>query len=112
MTDFDLALLDPAIERRREEWVSLGVHWQAASSPSPYSKPSSFASFESDGYAGQLTLWASGEAELEVGRIADGRRLCKTYMFTISTEIDIAVDDLITFIGLNRVPDGAYLWDR
>jgi hypothetical protein len=88
MTDFDLTSLDPAIERRREERASLGVHWQPASVPSPYPKPSSSARFESEGYVGQLTLWASGEAELEVGRIADGRRLCKTYIFSTSTEID------------------------
>lgn len=65
---FDLDLLDQRVRERADGWGSAGVTWTLHRGPST-PKPAAWVVCETAEAAGQLTVWVSGEAELEVGYV-------------------------------------------
>lgn len=66
---FDLQHLARAVEKRADEWVAKDVRWELHEGPKT-SKPAAWLVLRKGGADGQLTLWTSGELELEWGTSA------------------------------------------
>jgi hypothetical protein len=54
-----------------------------------------------------MTVWITGEAELVTVRLADGWNVNKHYDLVSSTDLEIALDELVGLVTEGSVPDEA-----
>ncbi|MFD0538966.1 hypothetical protein ACFQY7_39820 [Actinomadura luteofluorescens] len=101
MSEFTRALITAAIQDRGPAWEATGTQWQITTGPKT-DKPSVWVTCENTHNLAQLTIWSSGEAELDLGHPTDDA--------TTSIHYDLAThEDLATRLGdltdlLNRRP--------
>lgn len=67
----DLALLNEVAAERRARWEAAGIAWQVVEGP-PTDKPASWLILSGHEALGQVTVWVSGEAEMDWGTPEDG----------------------------------------
>jgi hypothetical protein len=104
---FDLAQFAPGIEARAAAWRTAGVRWQFKPVAPNYRKPVVMGAFESATWAGDMTVWITGEAELVTVRLADGWNINKHYDLASPDDLEIALDELAALITWASVPGGA-----
>ena len=62
---FPLEALSVAVTARAETWARLEIRWHARPIQPNYGKPVVSADFESSAWLAQVTIWLSGEADLD-----------------------------------------------
>jgi hypothetical protein len=62
----DLVLLHEIAAERRGHWEAAGIGWEVVDGP-PTDKPAAWLILRGDTSVGQLTVWVSGEAEMDWG---------------------------------------------
>ena len=67
----NLALLHDIAGERRAEWEAAGARWEVVDGP-PTDKPASWLILDGRSALGQLTVWVSGEAEVDWGTPENG----------------------------------------
>jgi hypothetical protein len=87
--------------------MSLGMVWSFEPVRTNYGKAIVVGSFEAPPWAGELLVWATGEAELATVRLSDGLVVNKHYDLATSDDLQTAVAELAELVARNSVPPGA-----
>jgi hypothetical protein len=69
--DFDLADFASAVQERGAGWDAAGIQWQFTLGPTR-DKSAAWVTCETTQAIAQLTIWTSGEAELDIGDLTTG----------------------------------------
>jgi hypothetical protein len=94
----ELGLLREIAEERRAQWEAAGVGWELFDGP-PTDKPASWLILNGSTAVGQLTVWVSGEAEMDWGTPEDGGE--RHYDLDSREALNACVTDLEDQIGLS-----------
>ena len=94
----DLALLHEVAAERRGRWEAAGLRWVVVDGPLT-EKPAAWLILENDTDLGQLTVWFSGEAEMEWGTPERGGE--RHYDLDSSGALSACVTDLERAVGFN-----------
>lgn len=73
-----------------------------------YGKPIVAGVFESATWAGEFSIWITGEAELITIRLADGWNVNKHYGLASIDDPASALDELAALVGQGTVPADAF----
>lgn len=106
---FDLTLLRPGVRLRSEAWDSLGLNWTVGPIHPNHGKPVTSADFESAEWLAQITIWETGETELETVRKVDGRVVNKHYDLDGVTDLDTVVTEFLRLVRDGDLPPGAFV---
>jgi hypothetical protein len=87
----DLGTLRDIARERSARWAENGIGWEIVDGPHT-DKPASWLILSANGALGQLTVWVSGEADMEWGTPSDGGE--RHYDVDSSGELRQCVDDL------------------
>jgi hypothetical protein len=90
----DPTRLGELVEERAERWASLHIAWEFRPATTVGPKPSASLRCESADAVGQLTVWTSGEADLDVGYFAAERMTNEHYDVTGDLGLRGCLDDL------------------
>ncbi|WP_155353327.1 hypothetical protein [Acrocarpospora macrocephala] len=93
MNDFDLTDFAAAVHDRAPGWESAGVLWQLTIGPAR-DKAAAWVTCEDAHRATKLTIWTSGEAELDLGDLASGTITSVHYDLANSEDLAACLDDL------------------
>ncbi|MEU4403871.1 hypothetical protein AB0F88_05055 [Streptosporangium sp. NPDC023963] len=93
MNDFDLAHFAAAVHDRAPGWETADVQWQLTIGPTR-DKSAAWVTCEDARRVIQLTVWTSGEAELDVGDLASGTTASVHYDLATSEDLAACLDDL------------------
>ncbi|SER99536.1 hypothetical protein SAMN05216188_11917 [Lentzea xinjiangensis] len=99
MIELDLAQFAAAVRAYAPQWERAGIQWQLTFGPER-DKSAAWVTCETGDMAGQLTVWTSGEAELDTGNLATGVVDPVHYELTSAQELATCLDDLT-----NRLTD-------
>lgn len=91
---FDLQLLATAAGSRADEWRANGVSWELHEGPET-NKPAAWLILRKGNADGQLTLWTSGEVELDWGSSPADTR-CEHHEVLDSGALEKCVDSLVS----------------
>jgi hypothetical protein len=109
---FALELLPAAVTARVEIWAALGIVWRVRLVDPNHGKPAIVSEFECHAWLGTVTIWSTGEAELETVRLTDDRMVNKHYDLTGSADLDVLMADLVVLLVEDRVPSSAVVARR
>lgn len=104
---FDLESFSAAVEARSVTWSALGARWHLKPVSPNYGKPVVAGEFESVAWAGDMTIWITGEAELSVARLADGWIVNKHYDLAGPDDLKMALDELAALMLRGSAPGAA-----
>ena len=90
------------VEQRAARWASLGIRWEFRPAQSVGSKPSASVRCESAEAVGELTVWSSGEADLDVGYFGDEEMAKEQYEVTEDRNLSDCLEDLERFMRKRR----------
>ncbi len=107
LVSINLACLAPRIHAKGQMWQSLGVRWTVGPVDPNHGKAVVVASFESSEWLGQLTVWVTGEAELDADQLARDLFVSKHYNFAAEQDIDCTLDEFAVLIAEGLAPYGA-----
>lgn len=93
MTEFDLTAFTAAIQDRSQSWESEGTNWELTLGPTR-DKSAAWVTCENTHTAAQLTVWTSGEAELDVASLITGAGTSTHYEFADRQDLEACLDDL------------------
>ncbi|MCU1668894.1 MAG: hypothetical protein JWP40_1821 [Blastococcus sp.] len=106
---FDINAFEPSVRDYHADWASLGLAWAVGPIHPNYGKALTSATFESVGLFAEISVWETGEAELESVRLTDGRIVNKHYDLASVAELDVILADLIALARDGAVPPDAVL---
>ena len=89
----DLGMLRDIARERSARWSKTGIEWQVVDGPLT-DKPASWLVLSANAALGQLTVWVSGEAEMDWGSPSDGG--ARRYDLVSVDDLSHCVDDLET----------------
>ncbi|MEV0717932.1 hypothetical protein [Asanoa sp. NPDC050611] len=94
MMDLDLDDVADATAARATTWRAAGAQWTVERSPTTWKKPSVTAVWTTTHHALQLTVWTSGEAELD--HLTVSTEVIATVAYDLSSLDDLAnlLDDV------------------
>jgi hypothetical protein len=87
----DLGTLRDIARKRSAHWAQTGIGWEIVDGPQA-DKPATWLILSANGALGQLTVWVSGEADIEWGTPSDGGE--RHYDVDSNDELSQCVDDL------------------
>lgn len=93
MIELDLAQFGAAVRAYAPRWEGAGIRWQLTFGPER-DKSAAWVVCETGDLAGQLTVWTSGEAELDAGNLATGVIDPVHYELTSAQDLGICLHDL------------------
>ena len=93
MNDFDLNDFAAAVHEHGPSWQAAGIDWQLLFGPTR-DKPAAWVTCETTRTLAQLTIWTSGEAELDTGDVANGTHTSTHYDITTPQDLTACLDDL------------------
>lgn len=106
---FPLEALSVAVTARAETWARLEIRWHARPIQPNYGKPVVSADFESSAWLAQVTIWLSGEADLDTVRLADDRIVNKHYELTGYGDLEVMLDEFVGLLIDDRIPGAAFV---
>lgn len=97
----ELSLLDDAVEARRTRWAAAGVTWEIVRHPAT-DKPAASLRAEAPRAVAELTLWASGEANLTHAGLVPVITEPSVEHYEITSDLGLAgcLDDFETLLGI------------
>lgn len=93
MIELDLAQFAAAVRAHAPRWECAGIQWEPAFGPER-DKSAAWVVCETGDLVGQLTVWTSGEAELDAGDLKTGVIDHVHYDLTSPRELGDCLDDL------------------
>ncbi|MER5326900.1 hypothetical protein [Streptosporangium roseum] len=105
--NFPLDALGSAVAARAETWERLGLEWRIRPVAPNHGKPVVVSEFESATWMGEVLIWISGEAELDVIRVSDDQVVSKHYDLTGLDDLEVLLGELGALLAVDRVPDAA-----
>ncbi|MEV4008027.1 hypothetical protein [Actinomadura sp. NPDC049753] len=93
MNKLDLDAFSAAVQERGPIWESENVQWRLTIGPAR-DKSAAWVTCENTQRAVQLTVWTSGEAELDVGDFLTGATNSTHYDLNTRQDLDDCLDDL------------------
>ncbi|MEU5950468.1 hypothetical protein ABZ793_33695 [Micromonospora sp. NPDC047465] len=106
---FPLEALSVAVTARAETWARLKMRWHARPIQPNYGKPVVSVDFESSAWLAQVTIWLSGEADLDTVRLADDRIVNKHYELTGYGDLEVMLDEFVGLLIDDRIPGAAFV---
>lgn len=85
---FDLTGVAERIRGHAAEWQSLSLGWTHSEISPNYGKATTQAKFEGAGWLGAISVWATGETDLETVRTSDGLGVNKHYDLADPAELE------------------------
>ncbi|MEV6929038.1 hypothetical protein AB0M46_31735 [Dactylosporangium sp. NPDC051485] len=82
-----------AVAARAAWWQEAGVQWQLHYGPA-HDKSAAWVDCTTAHREAQLTVWTSGEAELDVGDVSTGAITSTHYELSDTAELAVCLDDL------------------
>ncbi len=102
--NFPLETLSDAVLARAQTWARLGMAWHTRPIEPNHGKPIVISEFESPPWLAAITIWSTGEAELETVRVADERIVNKHYDLTTPDDLELLLDELVALLIDDRIP--------
>ena len=99
---FDLAAFGPRVGERAGDWDSLGLDWMVGSIAPNYCKALTGATFQNAEWIAEISVWDTGETELEAVHLRDEQIINKHYDLAAIADLDTVIDELL---GLLRDGD-------
>jgi hypothetical protein len=91
--ELDLAQFVAAVHTYAPKWEATAIRWQLTLGPE-YEKRAAWVVCETGDMVGWFIVWASGEAELEVGNLDTGVVDCVHYDLANPEELSARLEDL------------------
>lgn len=104
---FDLTDLAERIRKRAADWRSLSLSWTEREISPNYGKAMTGASFECEGWIGEISVWETGETELQTARTFGDSGVNKHYDLEDAAQLDVVLSELIGLIRDATVPPDA-----
>jgi len=106
---FDLTVFGPRVQEHAAEWDSLGLDWAVAPIHPNYGKALTWATFDGAEWLAQMSIWDTGETEVETVRKWDGQAINKHYDVANVTDLDTAIEEVLRLLRDGEVPPGAFI---
>ena len=106
---FDLASFGLRVQDQAEEWDSLGLDWAVGPIHPNYGKALTSATFDGVEWLAQISIWDTGDSEVETVRKRDGQAINKHYDVADITDLDTVIDDLLRLLRDGEAPSGAFI---
>lgn len=106
---FPLQALSAASAARAEIWMSLGILWNTRPIDPNHGKAVIVSEFQAADWLGDISIWTTGEAELETVRLTDDRMVNEHYDLTSLADLETLLDELVSLLVDDRVPTDAVL---
>ena len=103
----DLTDFEPRVRAHADRWNALAVEVTVKPITSGLSKNSTAAWFESADWLISLTVWDSGELDLDAGRRADGSMVNKVYKLETLDQLAGVFAELVALVRDGTVPTDA-----
>ncbi|WP_428963115.1 hypothetical protein [Micromonospora fluostatini] len=104
---FPLEALPAAVLARTQTWARLGMTWHTRPIEPNHGTPIVISEFESTSWLAAITIWSTGEAELETARLADERIVNKHYDLNTPDDLELLLDDLVALLVDDHIPEAA-----
>ncbi|MEU5725043.1 hypothetical protein ABZ783_24925 [Micromonospora sp. NPDC047738] len=91
--ELDLDDFADAVTARASQWTSAGVRWELHRGPTRDKSAAWIVCTTTDQEA-QLTVWTSGEAELDIAHISAGTVTSTHYEMSTGTDLNACLDEL------------------
>jgi hypothetical protein len=91
--DLDLNNLAAAVADRSTQWHNAGVQWTLHRGPA-YDKSAAWIVCTTADREAQLTVWTSGEAELDLAHTSTGAVTSIHYEMSTAADLNVCIDDL------------------
>ena len=98
----DLAALEREVARRQDRWQGAAAASSITLGPAT-DKPGAWLDLSTPTAAAQLTVWTSGEAEVQWGYVAEPLRThAASPVLRSAADVGACLDELEDLLGLNR----------
>ena len=104
---FDLAAVGTQVHERAVEWAALGLSWSTGPIHPNHGKAVASADFEGAGWIAQITIWETGETELETVRTSDRFGVNKHYDLESVAKLSTVFAEFAALIRDGAVPEAA-----
>ncbi|MDW5325336.1 hypothetical protein [Plantactinospora sp. KLBMP9567] len=91
--DLDLGDFTDAVTARTAQWANAGVRWELHRGPTRDKSAAWIICTTADREA-QLTVWTSGEAELDIAQISTGTVTSTHYDMSTAADLTTCLDEL------------------
>jgi hypothetical protein len=105
--DFPLEALSVLVAARAETWTHLGFTWRTGPIAPNHGKPVVSSQLESRSWLAEITIWVTGETDMDTVRLTDDRVVNKHYDLTGLGDLEVLLDELVALIVDDRVPAAA-----
>jgi hypothetical protein len=95
---------------RAADWQSLSVSWTEREISPNYGKATTGARFECEEWIGEISVWETGETELQTARTSEDSRVNKHYDLEDAAQLDVVLSELIGLIRDGTVPPDAFTY--
>lgn len=106
---FDLAAFGPRVREHAGEWDALGLEWRVGPIHPNYGKAVTGATFQNVEWIAEITVWDTGETELETVRLRDDQIINKHYDLGTIGDLDTMIDELLGLIRDGDTPPDAFI---
>ncbi|OXR43450.1 hypothetical protein B7C42_04317 [Nocardia cerradoensis] len=103
MTEFDLTTFTTAIQDRSRSWESKAITWELTLGPTR-DKSAAWVICESTHTAAQLTVWTSGEAELDIASLTTDASTSTHHQFADRQDLEACLDHLTKRLNTPPTP--------
>jgi hypothetical protein len=104
---FDLTVLGTQVRVRAAEWEVIGLTWSVAPVHPNYGKAVTWVDFEGAGWLDPITIWETGETELDSLRVLGGLTVNKHYDLESAASLETVLAELAALVRDNTLPDEA-----
>jgi hypothetical protein len=104
---FPLEELPSVIQERASTWAALGLRQRLRPVHPNHGKAVTGVEFESAEWLVEVTIWDSGEADLDTVRLTDDRVVNKTYRLADLRDLNGLLDDLVRLLAHDELPPAA-----
>ena len=106
---FDLRDFRVGVEGHAHEWDALGLKWSLGPIHPNYGKAVTSATFEGDRWFAHISVWETGEADLETVRLADQQTINKQYELASVVDLETLLGELLRLLRDGEPPPGAFI---
>jgi hypothetical protein len=106
---FDLTAFGPRVQEHSEVWDSLGLDWAVGPIHPNYGKALTSATFDGVEWLAQISIWDTGETEVETVRKRDGQAVNKHYDVANVTDLDTVIEEVLRLLRDGEAPPGAFI---
>jgi len=107
---FDLTAFAARVRERTDVWHALELTWSTGPIHPNYGKAVTTADFEGLYWIAQITIWETGETELETFRKSDLLVVSKHYQLGTVAEVDDVIAEFAALVGEGKVPAAAFTY--